>query len=217
MWESIIVYVREYISVCKTKYEFCPRRPLIHTHTHTHTQCICSHFFHFVGLDVCKSSYNWSSLFGMIISSPIPEHPHFWKAWYAPVCASLCRTMSAVILHFYIIVLTCACGSYLCQLCLHSIYGMLLVLEPGVLVGKSSNNYLSISYSVLQKKHSYIIHTSVHPFRHSFAYLLKPSFMSFVGKRYKHPELFSVYTSTLWPELPSWIKLSQQTHTYILQ
>ena len=105
--------------------------------------------------------------------------------------------MSAVILHYCIIVLTCACGSYLCQLCLYSIYEMLLVLEPGVLVGKSSNNYLSISYSVLQKNHSYIIHTSVHPFRHLFGYLLKPSLMSFVCKRYKHPELFPVYASTL--------------------
>ena len=113
------------------------------------------------------------------------------------MCASLCRTMSAVILHYCIIVLTCACGSYLCQLCLYSIYEMLLVLEPGVLVGKSSNNYLSISYSVLQKKHSYIIHTSVHPFRHLFGYLLKPSLMSFDCKRYKHPELFPVYASTL--------------------
>ena len=112
-------------------------------------------------------------------------------------CASGCRTMSAVILHYCIIVLTCACGSYLCQLCLYSIYGMLLVLEPGVLVGKSSNNYLSISYSVLQKNHSYIIHRSVHPFRHLFGYLLKPSLMSFDCKRYKHPELFPVYASTL--------------------
>ena len=109
------------------------------------------------------------------------------------MCASLCSTMSAVILHYCIIVLTCVCGSYLCQLCLYSIYGML----PGVLVGKSSNNYLSISYSVLQKNHSYIIHTSVHPFRHSFGYLLKPSLMSFACKRYKHPELFPVYASTL--------------------
>ena len=112
-------------------------------------------------------------------------------------CASHCRTMSAVILHYCIIVLTCACGSYLCQLCLYSIYETLLVLEPGVLVGKSSNNYLSISYSVLQKNHSYIIHRSVHPFRHLFGYLLKPSLMSFDCKRYKHPELFPVYASTL--------------------
>ena len=90
------------------------------------------------------------------------------------MCASLCSTMSAVILHYCIIVLTCACGSYLCQLCLYSIYEMLLVLEPGVLVGKSSNNYLSISYSVLQKKHSYIIHAFlphsyiIHSFIHLF-------------------------------------------------
>ena len=82
-------------------------------------------------------------------------------------CASRSRTMSAVILHYCIIVLTCACGSYLCQLCLDSIYEMLLVLEPGVLVGKSSNNYLSISYSVLQKNHSYILHLFIHLFIHS--------------------------------------------------
>uniref|UniRef100_A0A8C5FJG1 Thrombospondin, type I, domain containing 7Ab n=1 Tax=Gadus morhua TaxID=8049 RepID=A0A8C5FJG1_GADMO len=37
VWCSIIVYVREYNSVCKTKYEFCPRRPLIHMHTHRQT------------------------------------------------------------------------------------------------------------------------------------------------------------------------------------
>ena len=91
------------------------------------------------------------------------------------MCASLCSTMSAVILHYCIIVLTCACGSYLCQLCLYSIYEMLLVLEPGVLVGKSSNNYLSISYSVLQKNHSYIIPTSF--LHHSYICSSIPSFI----------------------------------------
>ena len=35
MW--IVVFMRDYNSVCKTKYELCSRRPLIHTHTNTDT------------------------------------------------------------------------------------------------------------------------------------------------------------------------------------
>ena len=33
---SIVVYMQDYNSVCKTKYEFCPRRPLIINRWNTH-------------------------------------------------------------------------------------------------------------------------------------------------------------------------------------
>ena len=81
------------------------------------------------------------------------------------MCASLCRTMSAVILHYCIIVLTCVCGSYLCQLCLYSIYGML----PGVLVGKSSNNYCLFLILSYRKN---ILTSFIHLFIHSVIHLV---------------------------------------------
>ena len=40
---SILVYMQDYNSVCKTKYEFCPRRLLIHMRTDTDSHKTRSH------------------------------------------------------------------------------------------------------------------------------------------------------------------------------